>query len=62
MESIIINFGKKQKLPEGYRVEFSIGNEHYYWVLDDNTYSIPFATRWDAYRSAWLHYRKNKKK
>ena len=57
MEKIKINFAKHQKLPEGYRIEWWESVEHYVWVKDNETESVIFADRWQAYRSAWAHSR-----
>ena len=57
MEKIEIKFSKNQKLPKGYKVEWWEIVEHYVWVNDKGEESVIFATRWQAYRSAWAHSR-----
>ena len=56
MEKIEIIFAKPQKLPPGYKIEWWEADEHYHWVLNANTYSCAFVSRWQAYRSAWARY------
>ena len=51
-----INFAPNQKLPPGYRIVWCDGHEHYYWLCGDLE-SYMFCDRWDAYRSAWAHYK-----
>jgi len=51
-----INFPPRQKLPPGYRVEWWASDEHYHWVIDEDTYSQIFANRYQARRAAWAHY------
>lgn len=55
MEQIVIKFSKYQKLPIGYRIEWWEADEHYHWVIDENTYSCAFSSRWQAFRSAWAN-------
>ena len=55
MEKIKIKFAKHQKLPIGYKIEWWEADEHFHWVIDDDNYSCSFASKWDAYRSAWAH-------
>ena len=53
MKNVIIKFAKQQKPPAGYRIEWWESDEHFHWVIDYDNYSCPFATKWQAYRSAW---------
>lgn len=55
MDQIVIKFSKHQKLPTGYRIEWWEADEHYHWVIDENTYSCAFSSRWQAFRSAWAN-------
>ena len=55
MENREVNFNKLQRLPQGYKVEWWEADEHFHWVIDEDNYSCAFATKWDAYRSAWEH-------
>ena len=55
MEQIVIKFSRHQKLPIGYRIEWWEADEHYHWVIDENTYSCAFSSRWQAFRSAWAN-------
>lgn len=53
-----VKFGKNQKLPDGYTVEWWEADEMYHWTSENgNNVSIPFRTRWKAYRSAWAESR-----
>ena len=45
-----------QKIPEGYRIIWDIGSEHYQWKRG-HVYSEVFCDRWMAYRSAWKNYK-----
>lgn len=55
-----INFSPRQPLFPGYRVQWWESDEHYHWVIDEDTYSEIFADRFDARRAAWSHYRMEK--
>jgi len=55
MERIEIKFSKHQKLPKGYKIEWWEADEHYHWVIDEDNYSCIFSSRWQAFRSAWVH-------
>ena len=54
-----IKFSPNQKLPDGYKVIWFEGDEHYHWIRDNDLWSDCFSSRWQAYKSAWFHCRKN---
>jgi len=56
-----VAFSKNQKLPIGYRVEWWESDEHYHWVIDNDTYSCMFSDRFMCYKNAWFHHRIEKK-
>ena len=48
----VVNFGSV-RMPDGYRVVWSDGNEMYFWVRDsDDHWDGPYCNRFDARRSA----------
>ena len=54
-----INFSPNQKLPPNYHVVYDFNDEMYYWYVDENLYGWACCDRWQAYRSAWAHYKKH---
>lgn len=54
----VVKFAPNQKLPPGYTVQWWDSDEHYHWVLDEDTYSCCTCCRFSARRGAWAHYNK----
>jgi len=58
MEEIEVKFSPNQKLPPGYRVKWWEYDEHYHFVIE-NFESCMYATKWDAFKMSWKHYKEN---
>ena len=60
---IEIGFAPRHRLPEGYKVVWFEGDEHYHWIKDSGKdteeESCLFSSRWQARHDAILHYKKN---
>lgn len=51
-----VRFSPNQKLPPGYTVQWWDCDEHYRWVIDENTYGVEHWDRFRARRDAWAHF------
>jgi hypothetical protein len=52
MEKKTIKFAPRQKLPHGFLVQW-FGRDKQYHYTEGEKYSMPYATKWEAYRAAW---------